>query len=115
MVQPTPAISTVTGHIHYCRTNSRPLLKNKFNNSSFYCKFKNNWFSIIAAKSPQTMSATESVSGLRNSTSGQSISANTETTIQYANSEEDTHGMWSTSTYDWTVPVAGRYSVNGFF
>ena len=70
--------------------------------------------SIEKLSSPQTMSATERVSGLRNSTSGQSISANTETTIQYANSEEDTHGMWSTSTHDWTVPVAGRYSVNGF-
>jgi len=73
-----------------------------------------NYLTVEGINSPATMSATERVSGLRNSTSGQSISANTETTIQYANSEEDTHGMWSTSTHDWTVPVAGRYSVNGF-
>lgn len=72
---------------------------------------------LIAIKklqSPTTISATERVSLLRGSTSGQSISGNTDTKLEFATNEEDTHGGWSTSNHDYTVKYPGIYQVSGF-
>jgi len=44
-----------------------------------------------------------------NSTANQSISASTQTVVQYNNKNFDTHGCYNTSTYRFTPTVAGIY------
>jgi len=73
-----------------------------------------NYLTIEKVQTSTTISATEKVYVLRGSTSGQSISANTDTKLQYATNEEDTHGNWSTSNHDYTAQYSGVYEVKGF-
>lgn len=72
-----------------------------------------NIFTVNKKQAPTTISATERVFVLRGSTSGQSILADTDTKLQYATNEEDTHGGWSTSNHDYEARYPGVYQVSG--
>jgi len=70
-----------------------------------------NTVSINKSTSSATISATEVVAAIYN-TSSQALGSGTEDTIIFTTKELDTHGCYSTSTGLFTAPVAGIYQVS---
>lgn len=60
----------------------------------------------------QTLAASETISCSYGSSSGQSLSANTETTLLYAVRYYDDHTAYNTATGVWTCPANGRYRLS---
>lgn len=85
--------------------------KTSLTTPAFTANSKNNWFSIIAAKSPQTMSATEVVAAKYYGIPTGSIGSPHQT-ITYPTKAFDTHNAYSGGTY--TIPVAGIYEVYAY-
>ena len=86
--------------------------KTSLTTPAFTATSKNNWFSIIAAKSPQTMSATEKMVASYGDNSGQSITTSNQI-IGFNTLTEDTHAIKSgtgTST-QFIIPYQGSFRI----
>lgn len=69
-----------------------------------------NIFTIKKIQAPTTISATERVVAVYN-TSSQALGTGTEDTLIFTTKDTDTHNAYNTSTGIFTAPVAGTYSV----
>lgn len=70
-----------------------------------------NYISIERLTGPSAIAATESVSARYSSTSGQSISNNSVTIVQFGTKDWDDHGIFSTSSNQATANIAGKFQV----
>lgn len=69
------------------------------------------FLSIAKIQGPSQIGATETISAIYNTASGQSLANNTNVVILYDTKVEDTHGAYNPATGEFTAPAAGLYAV----
>lgn len=67
---------------------------------------------IVKVQGPVGIAATETIAAHYQTGAGQSIANATYTTVVYGTKKDDSHGAYNTTTGEYTIPAAGRYSMS---